>query len=315
MRSVFTDNTEDFFEILTYPKELWYTDFWTKYKKKKPRVTSSYMKQKNFTEKDIEEKFNNTDRTYIDKAYRYREEVMTGLKSDIIKLITHNTEKYNLTRGDYSVQIGAMFGEEKYFFVETFHGTIIFVDFLYYYKHKDTSSLEDIIDEAITDFISNYEPNRKKADLWIVMEDIKNVVNGYRDKNSAMKKICEIIDKKLNYYNWTGFYLVDEKDKNMLILGPYIGEETDHVKIEFGKGICGQAASTKATFLIGDVSKESNYLSCSPKTKSEIVVPVFDKNGNIVGEIDIDSHFENAFDGDDREFLEVVARMITEKYF
>jgi AhpD family alkylhydroperoxidase len=120
-----------------------------------------------------------------------------------------------------------------------------------------------------------------------------------------LQLICNLMTKKITYYDWFGFYMTDPNEDKMLVLGPFCGEPTDHIRIPFGKGICGQAAQTGETFLIDDVTKETNYLSCSIKVKSEIVIPII-KNGMVVGELDIDSHQIGAFDMLDRKFLESV---------
>lgn len=117
-----------------------------------------------------------------------------------------------------------------------------------------------------------------------------------------LQKICRLLDQEIPYFNWTGFYFRNG-DKEELILGPYVGEATDHTVIPFGKGICGQVAVSNETFVVPDVSKEDNYLSCSVSTKSEIVVPIF-KDGKNIGQIDIDSHEIDPFTADDREMLE-----------
>ena len=110
-------------------------------------------------------------------------------------------------------------------------------------------------------------------------------------------------------YDWVGFYMVDKETPGQLILGPYAGAATDHVCIPFGKGICGQVAEKKETMIIRDVTAESNYLACSPVVKSEIVVPLF-KNGEMVGQLDIDSHYIGLFNDIDREHLERLGRSI-----
>ena len=124
----------------------------------------------------------------------------------------------------------------------------------------------------------------------------------------ARKEICRILKENIDYYNWVGFYFSD--GNYYLILKEYEGEPTIHTKIRFGEGICGQAAETKRAFLVNDVSKETNYLSCSIKVKSEIVVPIM-QDGRFIGELDIDSHKLNAFDELDREFLTEVCRLIS----
>lgn len=117
-----------------------------------------------------------------------------------------------------------------------------------------------------------------------------------------LQKICTLLDQEISYFNWTGFYFRNG-EKEELVLGPYVGAETEHTHIPFGKGICGQVAVSGETFVVPDVTKESNYLSCSISTKSEIVVPIF-KNGENIGQIDIDSHQIDPFTQEDIELLE-----------
>lgn len=117
-----------------------------------------------------------------------------------------------------------------------------------------------------------------------------------------LQKICYLLDQEISYFNWTGFYFKNG-DKNELKLGPYVGAETDHTIIPYGKGICGQVAVSNETFIVPDVHEQDNYLSCSINTKAEIVVPIF-KDGVNVGQIDIDSHTLDPFTKEDLELLE-----------
>ena len=127
--------------------------------------------------------------------------------------------------------------------------------------------------------------------------------------NDKLQKICTLLDQEISYFNWTGFYFKNG-DKEELILGPYVGATTDHTVIPFGKGICGQVAVSNETFVVPDVTQESNYLSCSINTKSEIVVPIF-KDGVNVGQIDIDSHKIDPFTTEDREMLEWLCKEVS----
>lgn len=117
-----------------------------------------------------------------------------------------------------------------------------------------------------------------------------------------LEKVCHLLDQEISYFNWTGFYFKNG-DKDELKLGPYVGAPTDHDIIPYGKGICGQVAVSNETFVVPDVNEESNYLSCSIDTKAEIVVPIF-KDGQNIGQIDIDSHTVDPFTTEDRELLE-----------
>jgi len=111
--------------------------------------------------------------------------------------------------------------------------------------------------------------------------------------------------------DWAGYYFVDPAQDRELFLGPFTGEPTDHKRIGFGEGICGQAAATENVFIVADVEAESNYLSCSPDVKSEIVIPVF-HDRMMIAEIDLDSHLRNGFNNDDRSILEWLAEMTSE---
>lgn len=139
--------------------------------------------------------------------------------------------------------------------------------------------------------------------------EIKAILDGDINTDEKLLIICRLLKGNIEYYDWVGFYLVNPNVKNELILGPYDGDPTDHVRINFGQGICGQAADLKETFVVQDVSKETNYLSCSPKVRSEIVVPII-QEGEVVGEIDIDSHSVSPFTDEDQVFLEEVAKLI-----
>ena len=107
------------------------------------------------------------------------------------------------------------------------------------------------------------------------------------------------LDKNVSYYNWTGFYFMNE-EKQQLEIGPYVGAFTDHRIIPYGKGICGQVALSGKTFEVPDVNAQDNYLACRLATKSEIVVPIY-ANDKLIGQIDIDSHQLDPFTREDHE--------------
>lgn len=111
-------------------------------------------------------------------------------------------------------------------------------------------------------------------------------------------------------YHWVGIYI---KRGDVLELYPYyIGRPTPHVRIPISEGICGAAVREGITINVPDVNSDPRYLACSVFTRSEIVVPIYNKKGEIVGEIDIDSDRPRAFDEDDRVFLEGIAKEIGE---
>ena len=144
-----------------------------------------------------------------------------------------------------------------------------------------------------------------------LLNEIGKLASTEREVRDILQATCVLLAERMPHYDWVGFYLVDPDAERELKLGPYVGAPTDHVRIPFGRGICGQAAERRETFVVDDVSKESNYLSCSIHVKSEIVVPLFDSAGALVGQIDIDSHTVGAFGEEDREFLEEVCGVLS----
>ena len=126
---------------------------------------------------------------------------------------------------------------------------------------------------------------------------------------TLQQDMVEAMGSELPHYNWTGFYMLDPNDPETLVLGPFVGEPTPHIRIPITEGICGAAVATGETVVVNDVHADTRYLSCSIKTKSEIVVPIYVK-GKVLGEIDIDSHDPAAFTEEDRLFLEEAARIV-----
>src|SRR5947209_901818 len=126
----------------------------------------------------------------------------------------------------------------------------------------------------------------------------------------ALTMSVRLLRESSDHFDWVGIYLVGEKD---LVLEAYAGdEETEHVRIPIGEGICGSAAKEGATIVVPDVSKDPSYLMCFATSRSEIVVPIKGKKG-VLGEIDIDSNRLSAFNQEDREILEEAASLLARR--
>ncbi|HUP20861.1 MAG TPA: GAF domain-containing protein [Gemmatimonadota bacterium] len=122
--------------------------------------------------------------------------------------------------------------------------------------------------------------------------------------------VCVQMEERFDHYSWVGIYVVEGDE---LILSAWSGpEETEHTRIGVGEGICGLAARTGETEIVPDVAAREEFIACFPSTKSEIVVPIHSKDGTVIGEIDIDSDWLDAFDERDRDFLETVAAQVAE---
>lgn len=139
-----------------------------------------------------------------------------------------------------------------------------------------------------------------------LMGEIDEAVAKARGRDEKLGALCRALGQ-VAHYDWVGFYIADPARRELL-LGPYVGEPTEHVRIPYGRGICGRSAETLETLVVQDVGKETNYLSCSSRVRSEIVIPVF-KGGVLVAELDIDSHSLNPFTEEDRKFLEEVGAL------
>ena len=143
-----------------------------------------------------------------------------------------------------------------------------------------------------------------------IVSEIRRFAGTAQDFRSLQEFCVSTIAERLSYYNWVGFYMLDPEDENVLVLGPYRGVPTEHVRIPVSEGICGAAVAQGQTVIVEDVSADPRYLACSLETRSEIVVPIRAR-GRVVGEIDIDSHTLNAFGADDRSFLENCAEVLS----
>jgi L-methionine (R)-S-oxide reductase len=148
----------------------------------------------------------------------------------------------------------------------------------------------------------------KSLPLNALLGRAQQIIDSSLDRDAKLQRICELLHHEVDDYDWVGFYLTD-RDTRELVLGPFVGEPTEHMRIPFGRGICGQAAERKETFTVQDVSQEANYLSCSTHVRSEIVVPVL-KDGHVLGELDIDSHSLAPFGPLDVELLEGMCAML-----
>ena len=129
--------------------------------------------------------------------------------------------------------------------------------------------------------------------------------------DQPLQELCNLLKEEVDHYNWVGFYFMNN-DRKELVIGPYAGKTTDHTRIPYGRGICGQVAVSGETFVVPDVKAQDNYLACSLETRSEIVVPIY-KNKELVGQIDIDSDQLDPFSEKDEALLAFVADLVVTK--
>ena len=144
-----------------------------------------------------------------------------------------------------------------------------------------------------------------------LLPNVNAIIGGPDSREKKLQRICDLLRREVPYFDWVGFYITDPEKTDDLVLGPYNGAPTEHVRISVGTGICGRAAHTRRMFVVQDVSRETNYLACSPDVKAEIVLPIL-IGGHVWGELDIDSHTLAPFSSDDGEFLGKVCSLVAE---
>ncbi|HEY1939625.1 MAG TPA: GAF domain-containing protein [Candidatus Angelobacter sp.] len=127
---------------------------------------------------------------------------------------------------------------------------------------------------------------------------------------SLMQHVSQRIHLHIPRYNWVGFYLVDKKDSSLLVLGPHAGSFTPNVKIFFGQGLCGAAASIRRTVVADNVAEDARYIQASDLVKSQISVPVLVGNA-IAAVFNVESYFQSAFKAaQERDFVEGCAKIV-----
>ena len=129
---------------------------------------------------------------------------------------------------------------------------------------------------------------------------------------SGIAPVCELLRAEVPHYHWVGIYWMNNAEQ-ALHLGPFAGAATEHTRIPYGRGICGQVAMSGEVFEVPDVWAQDNYLACSMETKAELVVPIHSK-GRLIGQIDIDSHVLDPFTEKDERFLEFVNKEVAKLF-
>src|SRR5271165_6471147 len=146
-----------------------------------------------------------------------------------------------------------------------------------------------------------------------IRNELSEVARAVPTAQELMQTMAKLLHERMLKYNWVGFYLLEPgAQPPMLVLGAFEGAMTPHTRIPLNQGICGAAASSGLTVVVDDVSKDPRYLACSLETKSEIVVPIF-VHGQVVGELDIDSHFPAAFTAEHQNLVQYCAMLVGRK--
>lgn len=146
-------------------------------------------------------------------------------------------------------------------------------------------------------------PADKAARYDEVEQEILAVLDGETNRVAKMATVSSMLADAFPVFFWTGFYVVDDSRADELVVGPYQGT-LGCLRIAFGRGVCGTAASTRETQIVEDVHAFPGHIACDPRSASEIVVPVVDASGALIAVFDIDATEKAAFDAVDAAALE-----------
>ena len=149
-------------------------------------------------------------------------------------------------------------------------------------------------------------PADRAARYEVVRREIAAVIAGEPSHTARFATAASLLVQAFApRFFWTGFYVVDPAKGDELVVGPYQGT-LGCLRIPFGKGVCGAAAARRETVLVEDVHAFPGHIACDSRSQSEIVVPVFHRDGSLAAVLDVDSAEPAAFDVVDQAGLEAI---------
>lgn len=149
------------------------------------------------------------------------------------------------------------------------------------------------------------DKKKKEGRYLRLYNQIEGLLQKSPDQTAKMATISAILYNKMDYFFWCGFYRVEG---NRLIVGPYQGPAACQV-LE-GRGVCLAAVEQQKPILVPDVHLYPGHIACDSRSLSEVVIPVKDKEGRVIGVLDVDSKELSSFDDTDVLYLQKIAGLI-----
>ena len=146
----------------------------------------------------------------------------------------------------------------------------------------------------------------KTSTYQLLVKQVESLLEGENNIVGQLANAAALLHETMGWW-WTGFYLVKDGE---LQLGPFQGPVACY-RIKRGRGVCGTAWDQNRTIVVPDVEQFPGHIACSSLSRSEIVVPLHDSEGNVTGVLDIDSKELATFDDVDARWLEEIARIIS----
>jgi len=145
----------------------------------------------------------------------------------------------------------------------------------------------------------------KEEKYLSLLPQVRALVEGEPDQIANMANICAALKSAFDFF-WVGFYLIKE---NQLVLGPFQGPVAC-TRINLGKGVCGTAWKNREVIIVDDVDTFPGHIACSSLSKSEIVLPVYSRQQEIIGVLDVDSDRYASFDKTDEKYLNQIIQLL-----
>ncbi len=150
------------------------------------------------------------------------------------------------------------------------------------------------------------EEKKKDGRYSRIYEQLAKLVVKSENQQARMATITALLHHKMNYFFWTGYYLIVDGE---MVVNSYQGPVACQI-LEKGKGVCWKAFNNKKTVIVKDVNTFPNHIACDSRSNSEIVVPLKNREGKIIGVLDVDSSQKNSFSETDAYWLEKILTLI-----
>ncbi|MCK5029394.1 MAG: GAF domain-containing protein [Bacteroidales bacterium] len=150
------------------------------------------------------------------------------------------------------------------------------------------------------------DKQKKRGRYERIYKQLAELLVKTEDPNARMASIIAVLHHKMDYYFWTGYYFL-KKDK--LIVGQYQGPVACQ-ELKKNVGVCWAGINQQKAIIVTDVENFPGHIACDSRSKSEIVIPLRDKDNNIIGVLDVDSNEYNQFDEVDEQELTKILNLI-----
>jgi L-methionine (R)-S-oxide reductase len=154
--------------------------------------------------------------------------------------------------------------------------------------------------------MTNEKQSKKEKRYLRVLEQLETLLTKTEQPIPRMATIAALLHHKMDHFFWTGFYLLVEGN---LMVGPYQGAVACQI-LKKNEGVCWSSISKKAPEIVPDVHQFPGHIACDSRSNSEIVVPLYQQDGIIIGCLDVDSQLFNNFDKIDAIYLSKISNLV-----